>query len=103
MDMRQIRFERQRGFMGRKVFLNLDLYGLPTEEARKMELLISNAHLFSLPSEPGITPNPEAYIYTLEINFEGRQHTIHTTDGAAPDNLRPLLVELTRLAQAQIG
>ena len=97
----RIYFERTGGFMGLRVSGTVDTDTLPDKEAVDLQEMIKAASFFELPetlSSSGAAP--DLFQYKLMVEDQGRQHTIETSDAAAPDTLRPLLRRLTVLARS---
>ncbi len=97
----KIHFERSGGFTGIPVIVEIDSQSLAEDEVQQLQDLIQAARFFELPAHP---PEPSAagadqFQYKITIEDGGQSHTIETTDGAAPDELRPLLRHLTLLAR----
>jgi hypothetical protein len=44
---------------------------------------------------------PDAFSYNITVTSEERQHSVLVTDSTAPDDLRPLLDELSNQARMQ--
>src|SRR5574342_1262973 len=99
--MTKIFFERDGGFMGRKVTATLDLEELPKDQAKALEEMLDKADFFELPADLTRPPMPDAFTYTITVSSESRQHSVRVTDATAPDNLRPLLEELNKQARMQ--
>jgi Emfourin len=99
--MTKISFERTGGFMGRKVSATLDLNDLPDSQATALEGLLDKADFFELPEDLTKPPMPDAFTYTITVNKEGKQHSVRVTDATAPNDLRPLLEELSKQARMQ--
>jgi hypothetical protein len=97
----RIIFERSGGFMGLKSSLTIDLDDLPLDQAATLRGLLDEAHFFTLTENPPIRPNPDGFQYTITVESETAKHTIHTSDTSAPEELRPLLQELSQRARLQ--
>ncbi len=87
--------------MGRKVSLSLNLEELPPDQARTLSLLLDKADFFNISDNPEKSPAPDAFSYTITVITETRRHTIHTSDTTAPEQLRPLLTDLSARARAR--
>ena len=96
----QIHFERTGGVTGRSLTATLDTETLSPEEAHRLREMVDAAGFFELPAVI-VTPAPgvDRFYYTLTVDTAGRQHTVHTSDAAAPEALRPLLDWLTDVAR----
>jgi hypothetical protein len=99
--MTKIFFERTGGFMGRKVSLAIDMADLPEDQANLLDDLVNDADFFQLPADLTQPAMPDAFTYNITISSEERQHSVRVSDTTAPDDLRPLLEELSRQARMQ--
>ena len=99
--MTKILFERTGGFMGRKVSVTIDLDNLSDEQAGLLNDLLDEADFFDLPADMTQPAMPDAFTYNITISSEERQHSVRVSDTTAPDDLRPLLEELSRQARMQ--
>lgn len=96
----KIEFERSGGFAGIHTTVTIDSQELAEADSQQLQELIEAATFFALPR---LLNNPSLIIsdqfhYKVTIQDEERDHTVETTDGGAPDTLRPLLRHLTRLS-----
>lgn len=98
MSMR-IYFERSGGFMGLQLRTAVDTSALPEDEAQNLQQLVDETHFFELPAVLDGSLSPDEMAYKLTVKRGEREHTIETTDVAAPEELRPLLRRLTVLAR----
>jgi hypothetical protein len=82
--------------------LDVEVDSLPGAASQNLFTLISNADFFSLPENLGTprTLDEPQHIITLEYGG-GKQHTVRCADAVVPDSLRPLIEELSALADAQ--
>lgn len=87
--------------MGLKSSLTVDLDTLPPDQAETLSRLIDQAHFFTLTENPPIHSNPDGFQYTITVESETNKRTIHTSDTSAPEELRPLLQELSQMARTQ--
>lgn len=97
----RIIFDRSGGFMGLKSSLTLNLDDLPLDQAETLRRLLDEANFFTLTENPPTRPNPDGLQYTITVETNTIQHTVHTGDTTAPDELRPLLQELSQRARLQ--
>jgi len=95
----RIIFDRSGGLMGLKSSLTIDLDDLPLDQAETLRRLLDEAHFFMLPENPPAHPIPDTFQYTLTIETDTTRHTVHTSDTTAPDELLPLLRELSQRAR----
>jgi hypothetical protein len=99
--MTKIYYERTGGFMGRKVSVTIDFDDLPEEQAELLDELLDEADFFELPADLTKPTMPDSFTYNITISSEERQHSVRVSDATAPDDLRPLLEELSRQARMQ--
>jgi len=101
--MTTITFERTGGFGGQPVNLKIDLATLPDDQAQILQNLILTSNFFEIPENTtaAFSSARDEFKYNLTIEANRSRHTVHTTDTTAPDNLRPLIEELSKLAKAQ--
>lgn len=99
--MAKIFFERTGGFMGRKVSATIDLEELPDEQANMLTELLESANFFELPANLTQPAMPDAFVYNVTFSDETKQHSVRVGDASAPNELRPLLDELSRRARMQ--
>ena len=100
-DLR-IQWERTGGFAGMHMTTTLDSDSLSREHARELRELIEAAGFFELPEEmagPAGLGGADQFLYTLTVEMEGRRHTVHTSEAAAPPEVRSLILLLTRAAR----
>lgn len=92
----RIYFERSGGIMGKPMTAVVDTESLPSEEATSWRELVLDSQFFSLPEKPSPAPEgADQFQYKVKVEVEQVSHTVETTEGAAPDSLRPLLRRLT--------
>jgi hypothetical protein len=97
----RIIFERSGGFMGRKSSLTIDLDDLPLDQAETLRGFLDEAHFFTLAEIPPARPVPDGFQYIITVETETAKRTIHTSDTNMPQELRPLLQELSQRARPQ--
>jgi hypothetical protein len=98
--MTKIIYERTGGFMGRKVSLDLNLDKLPADQAKTLKQLLDEADFFELPENLISQPMPDAFTYTITVKEKTVIRTVRLSDDTAPETLRPLLEDLSRLARS---
>ena len=99
--MTKIYFERSGGFMGRKVSTTIDLDDLPDDQAEKFYDLLDDADFYELSADLTKPAMPDAFTYNITVSSENKQHSVRVSDASAPDDLRPLLEELSRQVRMQ--
>ena len=101
----KIQFERTGGIAGMVMTAVIDSEALSREEAREVRELVVDAGFFDLPAEiAGETEGKDLFLFRLTIDYEGRRHSVTTSQEAAPPSLLPLLQWLTKAARrAQRG
>jgi hypothetical protein len=98
-----IYFERSGGFMGRSVSTTVDTNRIEPERALSLLEKIEDADFFDLPKSPGASiegfQGADDFCYKVTVEVAGVQHTVETSENNAPEELQPLLQELSRLAR----
>jgi hypothetical protein len=97
----RIIFTRSGGLMGLKSNLTLDLDEMPLDQAKTLRRLLDEAHFFTLTENPPTQPVPDGFQYTITVESDTGTRTIRTSDTTAPEELRPLLQELSQRARSQ--
>jgi hypothetical protein len=99
----KIYFERSGGFMGRNVSTTVDTNQIPPEEALSLLKKVEYSDFFCLPqsSSGGLegAPGADQLCYRVTVEVAGVQHTVETSDTSAPEELQPLLDELSNIAR----
>ena len=100
----KIYFERSGGFVGRTVSTEVDTNQIPLELALSLLTKVEDASFFDLPEMPGLSledySGADQLCYKVTVEVAGVQHTVETSDTNAPEQLQPLLRELSQLARA---
>ena len=99
--MKKILYERTGGFMGRKVSVTIDLDNLPDDQAELLDDLLNEAVFFELPADLTTPTMPDAFTYNITVFGDDGQHSVRVSDTTAPDDLRPLLEELSKQSRMQ--
>ncbi len=94
----KIRFTRSGGFAGLVQRCDVDLDDLPEPDRAELLGLVERADFFALPAERR-SPHPDAFQYTIAVEDGARQREIRVDERGAPENVRPLIAHLTRLAR----
>lgn len=97
--MTTIHFQRTGGILGREVDADIDLNEIPEEESQELMRLITETNFFKIPQNMVAQAMHDEYEYTVTVEAGNTNHTIQTTDSAAPESLRPLLEKLSALAR----
>ncbi|HEY5984666.1 MAG TPA: protealysin inhibitor emfourin [Anaerolineales bacterium] len=97
-----IEFVRSGGFAGLKLSLTVQTEDLSSEEASRLRRLVEEAGFFDLEPATKATPAPDRFEYHLAIESQvwGR-HTVELPETAVPDEMRPLLEHLTKMAMSR--
>ncbi|RPI93766.1 MAG: hypothetical protein EHM40_08720 [Chloroflexi bacterium] len=85
--------------MGKGITMNLDLDSIPGSDSQRIHNLIAEADFFEVPTLNDLRASPDEYQYTITVVAGNSLHTVHVTDTAMPEPLRPLVEELTELAE----
>ncbi len=95
----RIQFKMEGGiayFPGLSKPITIDSDQLPKQESDELKRLVNATRFFDLPIAMGL-PSPGAADYrqyTITIQDEGKQHTVHLTDLIEDPNLQALLAYL---------
>jgi hypothetical protein len=99
----KIYFERSGGFIGRHVSTVVDTNQIPPEQALSLLKKVESADFFDLPETPTTVlesgPGSDQFNYKVTVEVAGVQHTVETSDMGAPQQLQPLLQELSQFAR----
>ncbi len=83
-------------FPGRSSPITIDSDQLPKQESDELKRLVNATRFFDLPATmSSLSPGAADYRqYTITIEDEGKQHTVHLTDPIEDPNLQALLTYL---------
>ncbi len=95
----RIQFKMEGGiasFPGLSKPITIDSDHLPKQESDELKRLVNATHFFDLPTAMGspATGAADYRQYTITVQDEGKQHTVHVTDLIANPNLQALLTYL---------
>ncbi len=99
--MTTITFERTGGVTGELINFQVDLDRLPAGEAQALLQMLQDADFFNIPENP-TSPSKarDEFRYTIIVEAgASAYHVVHTSDTTAPESLRPLIEELSKLTQ----
>lgn len=99
----EIRFERSGGVAGIRTISTIHSESLPEEERKHLRSLIDRSGFFGLPEEIIAPPRPDEFRYSITVEIDGKQHSVRTTDTAAPEQLKPLIDWLNQAARRDPG
>ncbi len=98
--MTMINFRRTGGAAEKDISMDLDLGTMPGPVAQRLQGLLTESNFFEIPLVSDLRAGPDEHEYTLTVVAGNSLHTVHATDSSMPKTLRPLIDELTGLAQA---
>lgn len=96
-----ISFERSGGFAGMRMIITIDSASLVDEDATHLHKLVEDADFFNLQDIHSAHGGSDGFHYTISIQSEDRQRTLQVSDGTAPEQLQPLLQDLSLRARSQ--
>mgnify|MGYP006957791259 CR=1 FL=1 len=100
MEAKRIKFERTGGFAGIRFAADINLDDMPQDQAQQILGLLSDVDFTNLPEQIlGSQQVPDGFTYSITVVSEKQEHTVTTSDTAAPDNMEPLLSLLSLLTQ----
>lgn len=92
-----IHLVRTGGFGGLRRELRVETEALPSAEREPLEVLVGEADFFALPGKfPRPRKGADYFLYSVTVEDGGRRHTIEVAQPQVPENLRPLIRELSR-------
>ncbi len=100
--MTMINFKRTGGNMAREMVMNFDLSSMPGSVARRLDGLLTESNFFDVPLVQDLHANPDEYQYDITVVAGNSIHTIHVSDTSMPEPIRPLVEELTELAETAV-
>ena len=95
--MTTVSFERSGGVIGNELRFDINLNTIPDDEAIQLMRLIDKADFFNVPENLAGSTSPDEFQYAIKVDNGGDTHTVRTTDTTMPENLRPLVRELTMM------
>jgi hypothetical protein len=97
----KINFKRTGGILGREIDADIDLNEIPEGESQELMRLITETNFFKIPQNMIAQAMNDEYEYTVTVEAGNTHHTIHTSDSAGPESLRPLLEKLSTLTRGK--
>lgn len=97
--MTMINFKRTGGNMNREMAMSFDLDSMPGSVARRLQSLLTDSNFFEVPVVNDLRTAPDEYQYDITVVAGNSIHTIHVSDTSMPQSIRPLVEELTELAE----
>ena len=85
--------------MGREVAMDFDLGSMPASMSQRIQGLLTTSNFFDIPVVNDLRTSPDEYQYEISVVAGNSIHTIHVSDTSMPESLRPLVEELTELAE----
>jgi hypothetical protein len=102
MKAKRIKFERTGGFAGIRFAADIELDELPKDQAEHILELLDDMDFDELPEQIiGNSQVADGFMYSITLVAEKSQHTVTTSDSAAPKKMEPLLEILTQIAKQQ--
>jgi hypothetical protein len=96
----KIHFERSGGFTGIRLATTVDSQEISPEEAQMLRADLEKASFFDLPAHiQGQAKGADRFHYRVRVQEGEREHEVEIDEGAAPENLQPLLQNLSNLAR----
>jgi hypothetical protein len=79
--------------------MDFDLGNMPGSAAQRLQGLLTQSNFFDIPLVNDLRSSPDEYQYDITVVAGNSIHTIHVSDTSMPESLRPLVEELTELAE----
>jgi hypothetical protein len=96
-----INFKRTGGSMGGETTMDFDLSSMPASVERRLHNLLDDSNFFGIPGVADVLVQPGEYQYAITVVAGNSIHTVHVSDGSMPQSLRPLVDELSELAEQE--
>jgi hypothetical protein len=94
-----INFKRTGGIMGNDLTMDFDLNNMPASEAQRLHNMLNESRFFEVPVVNDLRASPDEYEYVITVVAGNSIHTVHVSDTAMPESLRPLVEDLTEIAK----
>jgi len=92
-----IHLVRTGGFGGLRREVRVETESLPFGEREPLESLVGKAGFFSLPGKfPRPRKGADYFLYSVTVEDGERRHTVEVPQPSLPENLRPLIRELSK-------
>jgi len=79
--------------------MSFDLDSLPGSVAKRLQSLLVDSNFFEVSVLHDLHAGPDEYEYDITVVSGNSIHSIHVSDTSMPQALRPLIEELTELAE----
>jgi len=79
--------------------MSFDLDSLPGSVAKRLQSLLVDSNFFEVPVLQDLHAGPDEDEYDITVVSGNSIHSIHVSDTSMPQALRPLIEELTELAE----
>ena len=102
MEAKRIKFERTGGFAGIRLAADIELDELPEEQVHQLLELLDELDFDELPEQ--LTDNrqvADGFTYSVTVVSEKWQHTVTTSETAAPEKMNSMFEILTQIARQQ--
>jgi len=102
MEAKRIKFERTGGFAGIRLAADIELDELPEHQVHQILELLDELDFDELPEQ--LTDNrqvADGFTYSVTVVSETRQHTVTTSETAAPEKMNSMFEILTQIARQQ--
>ena len=97
--MTMINFRRTGGNTATEMAMDFDLGSMPGSVAQRLDGLLTSSNFFDVPLVSDLRTSPDEYQYDITVVAGNSIHTIHVSETSMPESLRPLVEELTELAE----
>jgi len=102
MEAKRIKFERTGGFAGIRLAADIELDELPKAQVHQILKLLNDLDFDELPEQLSGGPQiSDGFTYSITVVSETRQHTVTTSETAAPEKMSSMFEILTQIARQQ--
>ena len=82
--------------------MDFDLGSMPGSVSQRLQNLLTDSNFFDVAVVNDLRTGPDEYQYDITVVAGNSIHTIHVSDTSMPHSLRPLVEELTELAETAV-
>lgn len=103
MHVEKIKFERTGGFAGIRIAADIEVNELPEDQKREILDLLDELDFDELPEKlSGKMSVPDEFVYSIMVEADNREYKALAGESALPEDMKPLLEILERIAKRQM-
>jgi hypothetical protein len=66
-----------------------------------LQKLVTETDFFNLPDSPSAQTRADGFQYSISVQADGKQRSLHFSDSSMPETLQPLISDLMGRARSQ--